>query len=582
MKLLPALFFVTGAVVGSTAAFVAGVFQIPSESEATWAIPTADAADARVARGPSTSRAARKAEDPALPRELQGALAGKGSESLTDAARRAAHGAGSARGWSALLTLFAMGDRADDFLRAAKDALGGGVAAAEVLDAVRLFPADHRSTVLQRLLAATADTAWPSDVVADVYAEAGDRDQALATLAASLAAEPHRALIERLVAVDPAHAASMLQKLAQDGAWPADRLRQVGDALLREGHPELATSFFQSALERAPFDRDALAGLASASPELALKHGRQLSRQDAGNPASWLSLGDAQIASGNGGDAFEAYRQAASLNLSKDALYGMAKADPVRAYAAAVELAGPKPDEGTLGVLARIALDADRPADSMAALLAAHASDPSNRRWNSALVALDPARAAEVLGAAVESYRGRHRDEVVGAYGDALMQSGNAGAAYDRYREAFDLRPDSGTWQLGLARTDPIRAIPLLEARRRAVGDDGALLGALADAYAGAGRTDEARALYERAVEKDGGLEWYARMARVDPTTAVARLQEATTRDPRSGEAWGALGDCQRQLGNMAAAREAYAHARELEPGSLTWALRSRATARAH
>ena len=582
MNRLHVLVFITGGVVGSAAAFVAGALQLPSEDGTAWEVPTASGDAGSPSRARSSSRASATAKDPALSHELGGALAGKGAQTFADVARRAAHGDGSTRGWSALLTLYAMGDRADDFLRVAPDALRGGVEAADVLEAVRLFPADRRSDVLQRLLAATTDTAWPSDVVADVFVEAGDRERALAVLATSLAAEPHRALIERLVAVDPANAASMLQKIAQDGGWTADRLRQVADALVRGGHPELATSFFQSALERAPFDRDALAGLADVSPELALKHARQLTRQEARNPSAWLSLGDAQIASGNGADAFDAFRQSAAMSLSKDALYGMAKADPARAYAAAVELAGPSPDEGTLGAIARIALDADRPADSLAALLAAHERDPSNRRWNAALAALDPKRAAEVLGAAVETYRGRHRDEVVGAYGDALMQSGDSTAAFDRYREAFDLRPDSGTWQLGLARTDPTRAIPLLEARRLAVGDDAETLGALADAYAGAGRTDEARALYVRAVEKDGGLEWYAHMARVDPKTAVARLQEATTRDPKSGEAWGALGDCQRQLGNMAAAREAYAHARELEPGSLTWALRARAAARAH
>lgn len=578
------LLLLSGGVVGSAAAFVAGAVQSFTASRPSYELPTAAAADGggEATRPRGTGRATAKAADPALSTELRGALAGTGAQDLADVARRAARGDGSARGWSALLTLYAMGDRTDDFLRAAADALRGGVGADEVLDATRLLPSDRRAAILGRLLAANPDVGWDPVDVADVFVEAGDREQAVATLAASLAAEPHRAVIERLVAVDPARAASTLQQLAKDGDWPANRLRQVGDALAGDGHPELATPFLEAALDRAPLDRGALAALAAVSPELALKHARQTARQDAANPAAWLTLGDAQIASGAAGDAFDAYRQAASLGLSRDALLGMAKADPARAYAAAVELAGPKPDEGTLGVLARIALDADRPADSLAALVAAHERDPANRRWNLALVALDPARAAEVLGAAVETYRGRHREEVVGAYGEALMQAGNASAAYDRYREAFELRPDSGAWQRGLARSDPARAIPLLEARRRAKGDDGDLLGALADAYAGAGRSEEARALYARAVERDGGLQWYARMARVDPATAIARLQEATTADPRSGEAWGVLGDCQRQLGNLAAARDAYARARELEPASLTWALRARAAAQAH
>ena len=286
------------------------------------------------------------------------------------------------------------------------------------------------------------------------------------------------------------------------------------------------------------------------------------------------------MAGGDHANAYDAYRQAASRTLSSDALLAMASADPARAYADAVVMAGPRPDDRTLGLLARMALAADQPKESMDALLVAHDRDPSNRRWNAALVALDPSRAAEVLAPAAETYRGRHRDEVVGAYADALLDSGSASAAFERYRQAFELDPDAGAWQRGLARADASRAVSLLEARRSEVGDRGDLLGALADAYAGAGRAAEARALYEKAVARGGGLKWYARMALVDPAGALSRLRDAASRDPADEEAWGALGDCQRLLGDADGARDAYARARKLDPASLTWALRARAVAR--
>jgi tetratricopeptide (TPR) repeat protein len=119
--------------------------------------------------------------------------------------------------------------------------------------------------------------------------------------------------------------------------------------------------------------------------------------------------------------------------------------------------------------------------------------------------------------------------------------------------------------------------VPLLEARRRTAGDDASLLGALADAYAGVGRTAEARTLYEEAIQKDGGARWYARLALVDPTSARRAVDEAVAREPASGEVWGALGDCRRAAGDMAGARAAYLRAADLDPASFAWATRLRA-----
>ena len=123
MNRLHVLLFITGGVVGSAAAFVAGALRFPSDGGTTWEVPTANADAGGAARGRSPSRLATARKDAALSHELGGALAGTGAQSLADVARRAARGDGSTRGWSALLTLYAMGDRTEDFLRAAPDAL---------------------------------------------------------------------------------------------------------------------------------------------------------------------------------------------------------------------------------------------------------------------------------------------------------------------------------------------------------------------------------------------------------------------------------------------------------------------------
>lgn len=578
MKPLPALLLLaTGVALGWGGSTFLASRARDGESDSTGTTDSDDRGGSALRASPG-ALSARQAGDSALARRLAAAFEGKEAAGLADAARRDdATSPRSARGWSALLTLYAMADQSGDFLRSVPDALRAGVTPEVVLDLVRLFPVAKRSDVLQRMLAAVTDVTWPAGEVADVFVEAGDPARAVAALATSLALEPHRALTERLIKIDPVRAAEILTRLAAEHGWDADRLDQIGDDFVKGGRPELAIAFFQAALLRDPLDRSALDRLASASPELGLAYARRLTQDHAANPKVWLSLGAVEWKAGNSQGAFDAYRQAASRALTTDALYGLLRSDPQRAYAAAMEFASPQSDDEALGVIACLALASDRPAESLDSLIKAHERDPSDYKWNGALVDLDPRRATEVLAASAQTYRGRRRDEVVGAYADALLETGSTRAAYDQYREAFELDPDDGSWQAGLARTDPTRALPILEERRRAVGDKPELLGALADAYAGSGRRDEARALYEQAAVSDGGMKWYGRMALVDPKAARTHLDDAITRDPKSDAAWGALGDYYKALGNAASARDAYAHAKDLDPSNLTWQARLRA-----
>ena len=472
-----------------------------------------------------------------------------------------------------------MADQSMEFLRSVPDALRAGLTPGAVLELLRLFPISHQSGVLERLLAGVTDVEWPASRVADIFVEAGDPARAIASLTAALEVAPHRALIERLVRIDRDRAAQVLLRLATEKAWTTDRIEQIGDEFTSGGHPELAIAFFQAALAKEPLDRSALERLGTIAPALAISFARRLTQERGSSPSAWLSLGALEQKAGNAQAAFDSYRQAASRELTRDALYGLLKADPARAYAAAMELVSKETDDEALGVIAVLALAGDRATESMDALLRAHERDPSDYKWSAALVDLDPRRAAEVLAASVESYRGRRRDEVVGAYADALLETGNARAAYDQFRSAFELDPDDGSWQAGLARSDPVKALPILEERRRAVGDSGDLLGALADAYAGSGRREEALALYEQAAQRDGGLKWVGRMALVDAAGARARIDAAISREPKSDAAWGALGDFHRALGNATAARDAYARARDLDPSNLTWEARLRAAA---
>jgi tetratricopeptide (TPR) repeat protein len=195
------------------------------------------------------------------------------------------------------------------------------------------------------------------------------------------------------------------------------------------------------------------------------------------------------------------------------------------------------------------------------------------------MVVLDPAAAAETLAETARRYSGDSSDEVVGAYGNALLHIGRTEEAYRQYLRAHEEDPSDWEWQRGLARADPRRALPILQERWEANGDEGDLAGALADAYAGTGREHEAAELYQTAIDKGGGPEWWSRMGLVDAARAYEGLQGAIHEAPGSAENWAALGDYHRLRGESAEARNAYDRARGISPTVLIYEIRYRALA---
>ena len=122
-------------------------------------------------RGPQVLRAAAtrrrgpvlEGAEAALARRLAAAFGETDATAAAAAAEREGEGSPrSVRGWSALLTLYAMADQSEEFLGSAPEALRAGVAVDVVLDLVRLFPPARRADVLQRLLAGAPDVAWPA------------------------------------------------------------------------------------------------------------------------------------------------------------------------------------------------------------------------------------------------------------------------------------------------------------------------------------------------------------------------------------------------------------------------------------
>lgn len=483
---------------------------------------------------------------------------------------------GDARGWHALLTLYALAGRLEDFQRVVPRALEAGLDRDVLLGLLQLLPVEKHVAALDHVLKAFPEGAWNVGTIADIYTNAGANERAVDVLVPVLEAGADVDLASRLVRADPDRAARILGAMTTAEGWSAEMLGQLGAAFVEAERPDLALTFLQDALGREPVNYAVLMSLRTVDPDLALAHARRLTEQHADRADVWTWLGQLEADVGDGEAAFEAYRRAAALGLTTEVLFGMVGADPERAYEAAVELSANVTDDEVLGAVAKVALKGGKREDTLATLLRAHELDPSDHEWMTAMVALDPQRAAEIIGQTAGSYGGEGRDEVVGAHGNALLETGRAGDAYERYREAYELDPSDWEWQRGLARADPDRAIPLLEARREEAGDEGDLLGALADAYAGAGRREEAVALYQRAVDVGGGDEWYARMGQVDGDRALTALQQRVRESPEAADTWGALGELHRARGEKEAARDAYDKARALNTTNLFYEIRYR------
>jgi tetratricopeptide (TPR) repeat protein len=474
-----------------------------------------------------------------------------------------------ARGWSALLTLYALAGRVDPFLAGVPKALAAGVPPEELLGLVALFPSDHLVEVLDRLRQAHPEPAWPPATLADLYVTGGAPQRAVDVLLTALAAAPDASLAVKLVEVSPGAAATALAGML--GAFDADGLGNIGNAFVAAGQGDAALAFLKAALAANPQNHSVLMSLAQVAPELALSHARGLVASGQGGAEVWTWLAQIELQNGNHAAAFAAYREAAMRQPSTEVLEGLMRADPQRAMDVALEVTAETTDDELLGSLAKIALRNGADPAAFDALLRAHERDPTDHEWLLAMVQMDPVRAAEALRATAARYTGDSRDEVIGALGNALRDLGRGDEAFDEYLAAHQMDPGDWEWQRGLADADPHRAIDVLEARRASGGGDANLYGALADAYAGAGRAHDARTLYEQAYAEGGDLVWLSHLARIDPGEAIRRLE--TVSRERSGEAdvWANLGAAYRHAGRYAEARDAYGRAREISPGSLPY-----------
>ena len=166
-------------------------------------------------------------------------------------------------------------------------------------------------------------------------------------------------------------------------------------------------------------------------------------------------------------------------------------------------------------------------------------------------------------------------DEVVGAYGNALLELGDRANAFDRYLEAHRQDSSDMEWLRGMAKADPARALPVIEARRKESPDDEDADGYLGDVYAGLGKREDAILYYEKAIARDAeNRYWMVALAKVAPERGLALLRASVDASPQDDEAWGQLGAGYAEVGRTEDAKAAFDKAISLDPRDSDWVRR--------
>ncbi len=481
--------------------------------------------------------------------------------------------------WSSLAVADAIAGRIDRFLEDARKLLEAGGDPEEIQEMLAYLPGESAAGVMEKLIEAYPDRSWDRSALADLYVEADQPELAFTTLLAGLRAaeEDPESGITRLVGIDPVRAGSALLMLAKDLEWDGYMLIHCAEELVDADQPTLAGPFLLKALEGDPADEDGIDLMSRIDPSLAANLAENAVRAAPEDTDAWARLARIRRESGDLAGAFLAYRRAAVVAADGDnrldMMRGMIRTNPMEALPVIRNLAEGEDDE-MLGVLGQAYVAAGQRDAAFRVFDQAHQVDPSDSEWLHRMVSLDPVRASEDFKLKIADSPGSGNDELFGTYALSLERQGRLSEAYDAYLRAWTMDEDDWEWMRGLARTNPKRAGDLLLGKHRDNPEDATVAGALADAYAGMGRTAEAVRLYQQAIEAgEERHRWMAALAALEPARGLPMLRAAVEEDPDDDEYWGALGDAYFGLGRMTEARDAYDRALEIDPSDWEWSI---------
>jgi predicted Zn-dependent protease len=479
-----------------------------------------------------------------------------------------------ARGLVGLATYHAVSGMRAEFLEAAEGALRGGAAFEDLLAALYEVPQPARAELVAALLDRVPDAPYePTDVVR-ILAEGGQNDRALSVVREALPRAPglDPELARWLVRLDPQGAVASLQQVAERGGWDPGDLGVVRALLAEAGAEDRLVPFLERGLDKRPGDHDLLRWLRKADSAAAGARVAALLRESPGDPWLWNLLGEIRRDAGSTAEAYEAFRQAAERDPSRDAFRDLVKTDPAKGLAVVAAWAKDSQDDERIGTLAEMYALAGRPQDAVREYLRAHERDPADSTWLDRVADLDPTAAIEAMERRMAAAPGDPTDDELGRYGRALEKAGRGEQAFEQYLAAHRKRPGEERWTEALARSDPKRAVPLLEAHVRERPGDAAARGALGLGLVSLRRGAEAVPHLEHALARGDVDRWFPVFRQVDARHAVDVLWHRAVSEPTNADLWGMLGRELRGTDRAEEARAAFEHAAALDPARREWA----------
>jgi hypothetical protein len=473
----------------------------------------------------------------------------------------------------ALALLYATLGKTADFERLVSRCIEVGWGAGDLLPLVELLPTGERLASVDRLLGgAFQGVAIDSVLLAGVLMEAGSRERAVALLQKDLEAGANQNAALKLIEIDPAAAAARLAAAPWLDAAESDLLSSVAAAFARAGASDLGWPFLERILARGEFPATALDQLEEIDPRVGLELADRALATRRDQYQAWAWLGRIKLAQGDKAGAFDAYREGLTRNVTKDGIEQLIRVDVDRAYELVKSIDTSALTGDDVGVLATLALHRGTREEAFAALARGLETEANDYTLLNAIVRVDPARAAETLAVQVARYEGGGKDELVGAYANALRLAGRPAEARAAYLEAMALDGSDVEWIEGLVQLDAPAALEHLERVRQDNDDEEWWQRATAEALGRTGRRAEAQAIYARL----GGPNAAASVGRWDPAEGRRRFEQLLQAEPKNASIWGQLGELERDLGNLAGARRAFSEAVALEPTGLWYVVRLR------
>jgi tetratricopeptide (TPR) repeat protein len=478
------------------------------------------------------------------------------------------------RGLVALARFYALTGDEGEFLRLAEGALARGATLDEVLAALNEFPTGVQGKVLGLLLDRHPGVPFEPVAVARILADAGDVKRALGVVRQALPQQGdfHPGLSRLLMRLDPDAGPDVLFGLPGADKWDEEALGVLRAVLIEADREDRMLPFLARALDDRPGDHGALRALRRLDPDAASERVQALLRSDPHDPWAWSFLGSLRKDAGDPAGAFEAYKNAAAREPSRDTFIDLVEMDAARGVELVAELTKGTKDDELLGAAALAYARAGRTDDARRTLLEAIARDPNDSEWTDRLIHVDPAAAVASIEGQLAAAGGVGGDELLGRYGRALAAAGRKEDAFRQFLAAYRKDPRDTEWKEAMVDLDVASAGPVLEAHVRDHPADAAGRGAYGRALASLGRRDAAAREFERAMELGDPGRWYQALRSIDAERALAALRRRAQANARDGDVWGLLGEELANQDRGREAREAFERALEADPANRDWA----------